>query len=431
MNARGRSFLLALAALNVVAVFLVQLIILARLGPGGQTDAFMAATTLPQMLAGMASVALSSVLIPMFAGEKMQEQNMDAWFLLAVIGAVVFALALLLNLTAERWVNGLFPGLTKSDSQLCISLARIQIFSMVFSAMNSVVVAVCYARGRFLRVEMAAFGVAVASVACLYVTLPIYGIMAAAWTFTLTTLVQLLLLLPNLAWPRSGVGSTHKLVEAWKRIRPLLAGNLYYKSDILVDRYLLSMAGAGDLTMFSLAQQIYGAAVGILGKVWGSTAIPDLAVYVKARDRQGFIALYRRRLTVLLLASGGAYLILMIAGKPILALLLGYGKVSADDIATLWVLLMCLGGVLVLGSLGVLLSGAFYALGDTKTPTYLSVASFTLFIGLKYFAFTFFGMIGVALAASSYFAVNALFLAAMLPAALRRRVEACHYAKRP
>jgi peptidoglycan biosynthesis protein MviN/MurJ (putative lipid II flippase) len=424
MTPAARGLLLPLATLNVAAAFLVQLVVLARIGPGSATDAFMAAATLPQMLAGMAAAVLASAVLPMLAGEPKERQGSDGWFLLLAVGAAFLAVALLLSLSAATWSRWLFPGFSTAAGHLAADLARIQIFSMVFAAMHAVLVAVCYARGQFVRVEAVGLIVVGGAAAILFFALPVYGIAAAAWAVTLTALGQMLALLPVLGLPRrAGAGAVHA-AEAWQRIRPLLLGNVYHKSDVVVDRYLLSMAAAGDMTLFALAQQFHGAVAGLFGKVWGNTAIPGLVVCAKRGDRAGFGALYRRRLATLALLAGGSLLLLWVAGEPVLALLFGHGKVAAEDVATLWRLMMYAGGVLVFGCVGVLVAGAYYALGDTRTPTYLSMATFTLFIVVKYFAFQSFGASGVAVAASGYFAVNALLLAAALPAKARRAVWA-------
>lgn len=423
LGSGARGLLLPLAALNVAAAFLVQLIILASLGPGSATDAYMAAATLPQMLAGMASAILGSVLVPMLAGESEDQQGSDGWFLLLAVGTIFLVAAALLSLTAESWAGWLFPGFSTVAAGFCADLARIQVFSMVFAAMSSVLVAVCYARGQFVRVEAITLLVVGISAVILYFALPIHGIVAAAWTVTLIALLQMLLLLSVLGRPRQLRDAARNASQTWKRIMPLLAGNIYHKSDVVVDRYLLSMAGAGDMTLFTLAQQFHGAAAGLFGKVWGSTAIPDLAVCAKRGDMPGYRGLYRRRLAILALVGSASYILLLVAGQPALSVLLGHGKTSAGDIATLWQLMVASGGVLLFGCIGVVAAGAYYALGDTRTPTYLSMANFTLFVAIKYFAFQSFGAIGVALAASSYFAVNALLLAGFLPDRLRSKVE--------
>lgn len=421
VSTRNHLLLLLLSVSNVAAVVLAQLIVLASIGPGSATDAFMAAATIPQFFMGIASVAISGAVVPLLSGEPDDRQNGDAWFLVLVAGALFLVLAVVLNLTAEWWASILFPGFTESDSALCARLAGIQIFAVVFGGANPVVAAFCYARREFLRVEVATLFAAVFSIAFLYLFLPEYGIVAAAWGFVLTPVVQMLFLLPALAWPSRFDGAMRMASQAWSRIKPVLAGSLYHKSEVVVDRYLLSMAGAGEMTLFSLAQQVFVTLAGVIGKVWGNTAIPGLSVFAKQNDRTRFGAHYRRHLILLFAISGGAYVAFLWGGQFALSQLVGLGKISAEDTASLSLLMTCMGGVLVFGSLGVLISGAFYAMGDMRTPTIVSVASFTLFIVLKFFAFRHFGAMGVALAASGYYALNAIVLASILHRVLRRR----------
>lgn len=420
LGTRARGLLLPLALLNVATAFLVQLIILASIGPGGETDAYMAAATLPQMLAGLAWAALASVLVPMLAGESREQQSSDTWLLLFAVGAIFLGAALLLNLTAELWTGWMFPGFPADVAHLCASLARIQVFSIAFSAMSSVLVAVSYARNQFVRVEIVTLAIAGISVAVLYFALPVYGISAAAWMTTLAAMIQVLLLLPVVGRPRQLSLTAGRADMFWTRIKPLLLGNIYHKSDVVVDRYLLSMAGAGDMTLFALAQQFHGTIAGVFGKVWGNTAISELAVFAKQKDSHSFGQLYNRRLAILALISCGTVVLLWLAGREGLTLLLGHGKMSDVDIAALWEIMLASAGVLVFACIGVIVVGAYYAVGDTRTPTYLSMASFSVFVAIKYFAFHSLGAIGVALAATCYFAATAIILGGALSFKLRR-----------
>lgn len=423
MKSRIGLVIFLLATGNVAATIVTQAIILSQIGPGNATDAFVASLVIPQTLAGIVAVALSSVLVPALAGEPPDHQASSAWGLLLIVGVTALPLALLLSLSANIWTVWLFPGFDMESRQLCAALTQVQMFSMPFVIAHSVVAAVCYARRQFLRIETVTLGLSIISAGALYLALPSYGIQATAWISTTLALLQLLIMLPGLGFPRLAAGSLRVATESWRQIKPLLAGNAYYKSDVLVDRYLLSTTDPGVMTLFNLAQQIYGAAVGVLGKTWGNTAIPTLAVYSKQGNANGFFILYRRRLLTLLFASTTLYLLLLLAGPPALSLVIGSGNSSAGNVTLFWSLLACLGGVLVFGSLGIVTSGAFYAIGDTRTPTILGVASFTLFVIVKILSFQAYGTKGIAIAATCYYATNVAVFAGILPFIMRRHLS--------
>lgn len=416
--------LLPLVALNVLAVFLMQLVIFARLGVGTITDVFLAAGAIPQFAIGILAALASSVLVPFFAGEIREQQAADAWRLVFIFCTVFLLVATSLALGADLWVNWLFPGFAPEMTELCVTLARIQLFAMVFYAANAVVTALFQANGRFVTIELLNLGVLGSVVAGLYFTLPVFGIHAAAWIVALASLVQSVLLLAMLGPPRSLPGTGDRLKPVWSRLRHVLTANLYFKSDILVDRYLLSMAPSGGMTLFSLAQQIFGAASGVFGKVWGNTAIPPLAECAKTGDYAGFRGMYRRGFLRLLLSSTLVYLAVLLVGAPLLKIVLVFVNLSEARVEELVMLLVYLGGTLVFASLGVIVTGAYYALGDTRTPTYFSMASFSLFVACKIYAFQHFGVVGIALAASGLYAFDVLCLAAWLPRVIRARERA-------
>lgn len=423
MKSRMGLVIFSLAAGNVAAAIVAQAIILSQIGPGDATDAFVASLVLPQTLAGIVAVALSSVLVPALAGESRDHQASSAWGLLLVVGVTALPLALLLSLSANIWTVWLFPGFGVETRQLCEALTQVQVFSMPSVIAHSVVAAVCYARRQFLWIEAVTLVFSIISAGVLYLALPSYGIQAAAWISTTLALFQLIVLLPELGFPRLAAGSLRVALETWRQIKPLLAGNAYYKSDVLVDRYLLSTTDAGVMTLFNLAQQLYGAAVGVLGKTWGNTAIPALAVYSKQGNANEFFILYRRRLLTLLFVSTTLYLLLLLAGPPALSLVIGSSNSSAGNVTLFWSLLARLGGVLVFGSLGIVTAGAFYAIGDTRTPTILGTASFTLFVIVKILSFQTYGTMGIAIAATCYYATNVVVLAGILPFIMRRRLS--------
>jgi len=257
----------------------------------------------------------------------------------------------------------------------------------------------------------------------LFFLLPLYGIEAAAWVVLLSAVFQFLALTPSLGRPRKKIIFSLAVKASWKNMKPMLAGNAYYKTDILVDRYLLSMGAAGDLSLYSLGRQIYDAAGGIISKVLGNTAIPRLAIFFKGRDSVGFKGLSKRRLFILSGLAVLGYAILLVSGESLLSLLVGYGEMKGESIHQLWQLMILLGGTFVFGIVGSLLAGMFYAIGDTRTPTYMSMISFTFFILIKILSYKYFGIYGLCIATSVYFFTNALLMLLLFPGKFRQSLS--------
>jgi peptidoglycan biosynthesis protein MviN/MurJ (putative lipid II flippase) len=218
--------------------------------------------------------------------------------------------------------------------------------------------------------------------------------------------MQTLLLAPGMGWPVCPDLKSAAIREAWQRIKPLLLGTVYYKTDPLVDRFLLSSAGSGSLSLYYLAQQIYGAVSQVLNKAIAAPLVPVLSMLHKAGDRNGFRRAYHRKLLAVAIISIAGLLALVLIGQGILALLVGHGNISASNITQLWWIMIWLGGMFVGGVMGQIASSSFYACGDTITPTRMSMLTYTAYIPSKLVAFYFWGVGGLAIATSVYYITN-------------------------
>jgi len=265
---------------------------------------------------------------------------------------------------------------------------------------------VYHARQRFFWVELAPLLTGAVGLVPLVLFLPVYGVEAAAWITTLRFVSQTLLQMPAMGgWTKPDLKSS-TIQDAWKRIKPLLWGTAYYKTDPLVDRLLLSFSGNGNLSLFYLAQQIYGAGAGVVSKAIAAPLVPRLSLLHKAGDNPGFRRAYRRRLWQVGLITGSLLLIVVVFGDSLLRLLVGHGAVTDANVRALWLIMLGLGGMFVGGSMGAVTSSSFYARGDTRLPTRLGMITYTVYIPIKVIAYSLGGVLALAISASGYYLVN-------------------------
>lgn len=402
-----QSLILAwLSASNIVLGLFIQWYVITTLGVGIETDALFAGMVLPQLILALFSTSLTYVLVPILAIEDEESFRRDAWAFFLSITGFATALSLLLYVTAQWWVPLLVPGFSASGRALTIELTRIQLASLIFTAAASVLWSVYGARQKFIWTEASAFAANLAGLLLLVWMLPLYGIHAAAWAMVLRTGLQLACLLPGLGrWPAL-YWKSRAQSEAWRRIKPILLGTIYFKTDPLFDRFLASMAPAGSLSLLYIGQQIYGAAGQIINRAIAAPMVPLLAIQAKAGDWQTFKRTYRRRLAAISALTLSAYLALLLLGRPALRFLIGHGGITEENVSLLWWIMLALWGVLLGGALGQVTSLAFYALGDTRTPTRLGIYTYTVYIPAKILVFIYYGLTGMAVSISIYVALN-------------------------
>ena len=103
-----------------------------------------------------------------------------------------------------------------------------------------------------------------------------------------------------------------------------------------------------------------------------------------------------------------ACIILLLFGEYLLHLMIGHGGITAQNVHMLWWIMLGLIGLLIGGSAGQITAVAFYAMGDTKTPTMLFVWTFTIYIPIKVLVFLQYGLLGLAIATSVHLMINFL-----------------------
>lgn len=400
-----------LSAVNIGLAFLFQWYVLTQLGAGMETDALFAGMTLPQLVLTVISGSLMHVLVPLLAGENEERLHHDAWGFFILVGGLFGLLAVVLYATTPWWLPITVPGFDAAGKALTVELTRIQLVGMVFAAINGVQWAAYHARQQFLWAEFTPALSSVFAFLLLIWALPRFGVIAAAWISVLRMGLQTLLLAPGMGKPVWPDLKSQAISTAWQRIRPLLLGTAYYKTDPLVDRFLLSTTSSGSLSLYCLAQQIYGAASQVLNKAIAAPLVPMLSKLHKAGDIKGFRRVYHRQLLQVGMISLGGLLILGLLGQALLSLFVEYGKLSNQNLDLLWLVMLLMSGQFAIGNLGMIMTSMFYSLGDTKSPTVVGAIAYTLGVIIKVAMFYFAGLLGLALGVTIYFLISLSLMA--------------------
>src|SRR5882672_11293037 len=165
-----------LAGTNILVTLLFQWYVITQLGVGLETDALFAGMAVPQIILLVVSSSLTHVLVPLLATEDSGTFRQNAWGFFLGISGIFAVLALLLSVSAGFWVPWLVPGFSKAGQSLTVSLTRIQLLGMIFTAAVSVLWSVYHARQQFIWVELSTLLSSAIGLALLFKILPVYGV---------------------------------------------------------------------------------------------------------------------------------------------------------------------------------------------------------------------------------------------------------------
>jgi peptidoglycan biosynthesis protein MviN/MurJ (putative lipid II flippase) len=254
----------------------------------------------------------------------------------------------------------------------------------------------------------------------LVLTITRLGIYAAALNAVIFNSLKLAFLFPILGrfvWPK---WRSMAVKEAWQRFKPLLPGQTYLRTDPMLDRFLTSMTSTGTLSLLYVAQQVYASVILLLGKAVVAPMTPKLAVYSRESNWVRFRRNFRARLWLVLVVTF-AVLVLLVLGAPLFRLVVSKAGFSQTNTQTLWITMISLGGTLLGGAMVQVTANAFYAMGNTKTPSKISAVVYTVYIPLKIVVFFKFGIVGLAITMSTYFLANSLVQFLILQKHLHKR----------
>jgi putative peptidoglycan lipid II flippase len=370
---------------------LVRSIVVARAFPFVDLSAFFAANRVSETIFNLiAGGALGSAFIPTFTGFLAKDDHPGAWRLAsAIANLIVLILSLLAALAAvfapQIVRYALAPGFSSDPPlfHLTVDLLRIQLASAVMFGLGGLVVGILNAHQIFLipalTPSMYQFGLIFGTL----VLAPRMGIYGLAWGVVAGAALYLLLQVPTLLRRHGTYTPTLGLRDPSVRevitlMGPRLLGVAVVQLNFWVNTWLASQMSEG-----SVAGLQYGFALMLMAQaaIAQSVAIAAMPTF-SAQYALGKIDEMRHALAAslrgVLLLSLPASLGLILLRKPVIAMLYQRGEFDANSTELVaWALLWYAAG-LVGHSVMEVLTRAFYAQHDTKTPVLIGTVAMGL-----------------------------------------------------
>jgi peptidoglycan biosynthesis protein MviN/MurJ (putative lipid II flippase) len=414
-----------LAALQLLTNLALQVVVLSIVGVGASTDAYVAAQAVPLLLISVLATSLQNVWQPRLAvlNNDVAARGVGQRHALGQ-AVIIFGVPVLILLLFSRiWVKLLFPGFSLAQVSLTVTMTQVLLVASFFNGHASLLTTFQRSRDRFVGPELAQLIAFIVAIAAVVPALQVFGIEAVPWVILGRSIVVCLVLYVMAERPAISPLEVLKKRDLWPGTAVLMAGSSIYKTGPLVDRFWISMAPAGSVTVFNLVQIGMNALAIVLDRAICVPAAPTLARFAQARDFTGLRRLYRQcvRRTVYAVI---ALPLLLVAIHPFWPTLAGAVlKVSPEFAEQMWVLSFMLLGYLIVAGCGYAVMASFYALGDMRTPVTIGVAGFLVGVVLKSAAFLQIGITGLAIATSAYYVLNLVVLILLLEKRIRDEVS--------
>ena len=393
-------------------------------GAGPQTDAYVAAFTLPDWLnyivaGGAASITFISIYTRFLAEKRDADAEKTFSIIITVMTAVMIAGTAITEVFTPQFVRWMFNGFSADQVELCVHLTRILLPAQIFFYVGGVVSAVLLSHRLFL---FPAFG------PLLYNVFIIMGGVVAGHRLGIASLAYGALagsvagpfLASVIGAARIGTGYkpsfdvSNPAFREWVRLSiPLMLGVSLVTADDWILRHYAS-SGIGDIARLNYAKRLFAVPIAVLGQATGQASLPFFARLFNEKRLKEFAATVNDSVYRVSAASFLATAWMMAAALPLIDLVYRRGRFLFSDTQTTAIYFFWFSLSLVLWSAQGLYARAFYAAGDTFTP--MAAVSIITAASLPIYSILFhhLGVVGLAFASDIGIGLNLLALAWLL-----------------
>ncbi|MDF1519835.1 MAG: murein biosynthesis integral membrane protein MurJ [Brevefilum sp.] len=397
---------IARAAGTVMLAFIVSnlvglirgVVITDAFGTSSDLDSFNAANRIVELLFNLvAGGALGSAFIPAFTGFLTHEDRPGAWRLASGVVNLVFLALVIISILS--WIfapfivsEGLYllvPGSDPVQEALTASLLRLMLPSVVIFGLSGLVMGILNAHQVFLIPAIAPAMYSIGMILGTILLPEAWGIQRLAYGVVAGALLHLLVQLPRLLKLQERayhayLGFRDKaVIGVFRLMGPRLLGVAVVQMNFIVNTIIALGQPEGSVTAITLAFSLMLMPQMAVAQSAAIASLPTFSAQAALGKfdemRESLASTLRAVLLLAIPASVG----LILLRTPLVAAL--YQRGAFTDRSTelvAWALLWYAAG-LVGHSLVEILSRAFYALHDTRTPVIVGVGAMGLNIGLS------------------------------------------------
>ncbi len=410
--------------LSAVLGFVRNRVLSGYFGDSTELGLYFAADDIPNLTFTLIiSGALSAAFIPIFNRFKNKDEE-NAWILTSNIINVSIVLFIivagLIFSFSDVLVSGVIArnsNLTPQDMAVFVALLRILMLSQLGFIVSAFMTSVLQSYNQFMIPAMAPVFLNIGVILTTVFFYQSLGIYAPAWGTVVGSILHLLVQIPSV----KDLGYRYKLIfdlkneglrQIYRLMLPRTLGQTAQKLIVpLYTNLALSISGASN-AIFTFADDLQGLPVRIFGMSIGQAALPMFAAAYKDDDPKDFRILVTKTLSQVLFFVLPASVIVFILRVPLVRLSVGAKIYSWEATVMTAYTLSFFSFALVSQALILILSRAFYALSNTRTPFKISIVCMLLnaALAILFVSYLGLGVWSLALASSIATILNAILL---------------------
>jgi len=393
-------------------------------GAAAAVDSFYAAFRIPNLLREFfAEGALSAAYVPVFS-QRLKDRGKEQAFLLtstvlSVLLVILGVVTVLGIIVAPYLVRVIAAGFSDMPGQLQLTtaLSRIMFPFLIFVAAAAAVMGTLNCFGKFGLPALAPAGFNIGLIAAGLFLRDYFDppIMAMAWGALGGGVLQLAIQLPQLY----GIGYRFKFVfsladsavrQITRLMGPAAVGVAAAQVNIIVGTLLASFLETGSIAYLNYAFRLMHFPLGVFGVAVATVSLAELSSHAAGGESDTVLRKFIRSSRIQLVFLLPSAIFLIVAARPICALIYQHGKFGWGDTVNAAAALQAYSAGLIFFGLVRLSAQVFYAHKDTATPVKISAVAVAVNVILSLLLMGPLKFVGLALAPGIAAVVNLLLL---------------------
>lgn len=370
-----------------VTGFVREMAIAHGFGAGIETDAYRVAHGVPGLFFACIGAALMTVLVPIFTKRLRDGGRDEASAFANRLGSLVLlataAFSAIAIMLAPAIVRISAPGFTTEARELSVSLTRVLLPGLLFSVLAHLAAGTLHSLGEFGVPAARGLPLNFIIVGAVFTFSGSHGIQVLAWAYLAGLAAEFLIQVPSLLKRGFRLGwiwapKDPSIRQAVLLMAPVVTGTALLQVNTVTSRIFASMLPAGSISVLEYSNRLVALVTGIVISAVATVMLPEFSRLAVEGKRQELSSRVGRAVTslnsLILPMSAG----LIVLSAPIVRFVYERGAFTADATGLTALALSISGASLVGWGLREVVTRAFYAVNDTKTPMVNSIIAMGL-----------------------------------------------------
>lgn len=410
-------FFTFLAIFAKLIAFAKELLIAYCYGTTSVSDVYLLSMTLPITLFGFVSVGIVSGYIPLYSKVKSQngsrEANIFTNNILNIFLIICLAVVCVYFIFSDELLRIMASGFSDEMIDMAIKFTNISIWAILFACVVSVYTAFLQANGRLNVTAVVSVPLNIGIAVSILVAYKMQDVSFLPIGFLMAAIIQMLFMmifvLKNGFRHQILIHIHHKeTLVFFKSIAVLTVSSSIQQINILIDRTLASGVVVGGLSVFEYGSRINDLIMGLTIIPISTALFPEMVSRIGKNDE--FKSCIKDGIKMFLLILVPVSAIAMLYSTDIVKIVYFRGAFNLQSLQLTTQIVFFYAIGLLAFALREILSKAFFAVSDVKTPMINSAIGVGVNITLNFILLRYMGIGGLALATSIAAAVTVVLL---------------------